>query len=99
MQGSGQNSGVLLATTLSRESGLPEGMGGTLSSSMRPSSPAWPKLGGIVLLRRTGAGRPPGCWGPTRLCRFRRFTGNTEVWRRGRGGVHIILTCTKSWGV
>lgn len=58
---------------------LPDGEGGVFSSSIRPSSPALPRLGGIVLLLRTVARRPPTCWDPTRLCRFRRFTGNTGM--------------------
>ena len=46
------------------------------------------------MLRRTGAGRPPACWGPTRLCRFRRFTGNTMAERRGRATIIEITVKT-----
>lgn len=84
-QGSGQRSQGPLATPISHETEMYlMGEGGDFSSSIRPSSPALPRLGGIVLLRRTGAGRPPACWGPTRLCGCAASPGNTMAERRGR---------------
>ena len=62
---------------------------GVLSSAMALLSiPEFPRLGGIVLLRRTGAlsmgtTRPAMNCDPATLCRFRRFAGYTGTTQTG----------------
>lgn len=64
----------------------------------RPSMPALPRLGGIVLLLLTGAlstgpARPPMYWGPATLCLFLRFTGYTAT------HTHTLVIMTERSGL